>query len=174
MSQNKKNIVVITSITPKDKKLDKFGTGLAMIGNTALIGAPGDDYFVEETLIGTGLTAAYVVTGQFATTDLEITMNGRVMLQSEFSSNNAAPNSTVTFTETPVATSIIVFKKYTQNTGCVLEAINTGNKVSWNSKRTQGDKVDINTIDKVFTYNKLTNTFIDYVDFIDPIKGIID
>ena len=154
------------------KKLDKFGTGLAMIGNTALIGAPGDDYFVEETLIGTGLTAAYTITGQFTTANLEITMNGRVMLQSEYSSNNASP-SIVTFTETPVATSIIVFKKYTQNTGAVMEATNTGNKVSWNSKRTQSDKVDINTIDKVITYDKSTNTFIDYIDYIDPIKGKI-
>ena len=60
------------------RKLDKFGTGLAMVGNTALIGSPGDDYYVTQTITGTGLTAAYALTGQFATADLEIKMNGRV------------------------------------------------------------------------------------------------
>ena len=155
------------------RKLDKFGTGLAMVGNTALIGSPGDDYYTTQTITGTGLTAAYALTGQFATTDLEITMNGRVMLQSEYSSNNASPNSTVTFTVTPVATSVIEVKKYTQNTGSVMEATNILNKVAWNSKRTEEDKVDVGTINKVITYDKSTNKFIDYIDYIDPLKGKI-
>jgi hypothetical protein len=66
-----------------------------------------------------------------------------------------------------------VFKKYTQNTGSVLEATNTDNKVSWNSKRSQADKVDVGTINKVITYDKSTNKFIDYIDYLDPIKGKI-
>ena len=155
------------------KKNDKFGTGLAMIGNTALIGAPGDDYFVEELKTADGVATAYAITGQFTTDNLEISMNGRTMLQAEFSSDNASPNSTVTFTTAPVATSAIVFKKYTQNTGSVLEATNTNNKVAWNSKRTQSDKIDIGAINKVITYDKSTNKFIDYIDYHDPIKGKI-
>jgi len=155
------------------RKLDKFGTGLAMVGNTALIGSPGDDYYVTQTLTGTGLTAVYALTGQFATTDLEITMNGRVMLQSEYSSDNASPNSTLTFTVIPVATSVIAVKKFTQNTGSIMEATNAGNKVSWNSNRTEGNKIDISAINKVISYNKSTNTFIDYIDYLDPIKGKI-
>ena len=155
------------------RTLDKFGTGLAMVGNTALIGAPGDDYYATQTITADGIASAYALTGQFTTANLEISMNGRVMLQSEFSSNNASPNSTVTFTVTPVATSAIVFKKYTQNTGSVLEATNTYNKIAWNSKRTQNDKVDIGAINKVITYDKSSNKFIDYIDYLDPIKGKI-
>lgn len=153
------------------RQYDKYGTGITLTNNTAFVGAPGDDYFETETTIGDGVTTTYALTGQYSTDNIEVTIDGKKIL-SGFTSDNASPNSTVTFDNPPLAYTI-KFNKYTPNTGSVLEAIDTNNKGSWNIKRQQNSRVDIDTINQVFTYNQKTNKFINYVDYLDPVKGKI-
>lgn len=47
---------------------------------------------------------------------------------------------------------------------------NLGKKV-WNTIRSEEPKVDINLINRVFLYNKETNTVVTELDYIDPLKG---
>lgn len=154
------------------RKYDKYGTGIALIGNTALVGAPGDDYYDIEIKTGDGVTTAFAITGQYSTSNIEIHLDNKKVLTG-YTSDNATPNSTITFDEAPLSQQEIKIYKFIPNTGSVLEATNINNKVSWNVKRTQDNKVDIDNINQVFTYNRKTNKFIEYVDFLDPLKGKI-
>lgn len=155
----------------ESRTFDRYGTGIAMTGDTAYVGAPGDDYYTIETKTGDGSTTAFAVTGQYSTENIEVFINNKKILEG-FTSDNASPNSTITFDTAPAAYEIKIYK-YTSNTGSVIEALNSGKKSSWNVKRTEQDKVDVDIINQVFTYNQRTNKFIDYVDFLDPVKGKI-
>lgn len=152
------------------RKYDKYGTGIALIGNSAFVGAPGDDYFEIEEKLGDGTTNTFTITGQYTTENIEIFVNKRKLLEDEYSSDNASPNSTITFTVAPLAYPIKIYK-YIPNTGSVVETINSKNKKSWTLLREQEPRVDVDNINQVFTYDHKSNKFIEYIDFIDPLKG---
>ena len=153
------------------RQYDKYGTGIGLTNNTAFIGAPGDDYFEIEEKTGDGVTTAFAITGQYSTDKIEIFINNKKILTG-FTSDNASPNSTITFDTAPVAYTIKIYK-YTSNTGSVIEAINTGDKDAWTIKRQETNKIDIDNINQVFTYDHKNNKFIEYVEVLDPVKGKI-
>ena len=58
-----------------------------------------------------------------------------------------------------------------ENSGLVFSFENDLLKKIWNTVRDEEPKVDINLVNRVFLYNKETNTVVTELDFIDPIKN---
>lgn len=59
------------------------------------------------------------------------------------------------------------------NSGLIFSFSNTSSKKIWEPIRSKNPKVDINLINRVFLYNKETNTIVTDLDYIDPVKGKI-
>lgn len=50
---------------------------------------------------------------------------------------------------------------------------NPQRKSSWNLFRTQGEKVDLNNVSRIFAYSDKSKSILSYLDYIDPVKGKI-
>ena len=59
------------------------------------------------------------------------------------------------------------------NAGLIFSFSNPNNKKVWETIRSKKPKVDINLINRVFLYNKESNTIVADLDYIDPVKGKI-
>lgn len=59
------------------------------------------------------------------------------------------------------------------NAGTVFSFVNHNNTKIWQTLRSEEPKVDIDLINRVFLYNKETNTVVTELDFIDPVKNKI-
>jgi hypothetical protein len=63
--------------------------------------------------------------------------------------------------------------KYVKQGGIIHLFENANNEKSWKVTRQQQDKVDLDSINRLFIYNKNTNIIVNNLDFIDPAKGKI-
>lgn len=63
--------------------------------------------------------------------------------------------------------------KYTSNGGVVHLFENPTNQPTWKLIREQEDKVDIDSINRLFVYDKSKNAIVTNLDYIDPVKGKI-
>ena len=59
----------------------------------------------------------------------------------------------------------------TVNAGTIYGFTNDNREPAWKVIRTQETKIDVNSINKVYLYDKTTNLIISSLDYIDPVKG---
>lgn len=69
--------------------------------------------------------------------------------------------------------SAITDSQFEINNGVVYKFINTDRLNGWDVIRNEDDKVDIDSIIKSYIYDNENNLIIDYLDYIDPVKGKI-
>jgi len=58
-----------------------------------------------------------------------------------------------------------------ENSGILYEYNNPSEEKGWITLREEDDKVDVELLNKVFIYNRRKNEIVEYMDWIDPIKG---
>lgn len=63
--------------------------------------------------------------------------------------------------------------KYVASGGLIHLFENINNEKSWKVTRQQEDKVDLDSVNRMFIYNKNTNIIVNNLDYIDPAKGKI-
>ena len=62
---------------------------------------------------------------------------------------------------------------FNTNAGAVYRFVNENNLIGWDSFRQESDKVDINGLINCYIYNDKTKNILNYLDYIDPVKGKI-
>lgn len=156
---------------------DRFGADVDVSGDYILTSAPTDDtvtYFTFNSNVtvtngdiitqpDNNLSRYEVVVGE---------VNNNTVLVKPTRNHRPDTGSSALVYINGVATSNFI-TNIKEDTGSVYIFHNTQRKRGWNLLRYQEAKVDIDSVNRIFLYNKLNNIIQTNVEFIDPAKGKI-
>ena len=161
---------------------DRFGAAIDIVGGYIVASAPADDTvtFIElsmpvtvisgdiitlrDTTVDEPYFAAYAVFGPATNaTELRVTQLTREQLVS-----GVRYKININDVEQDIYITNII-----NDTGSVYIFRNPDQRRGWNLIRYQEPRVDINSINRIYLYNNLTNSILTNMEFIDPAKGKI-